>query len=88
MKRIIPILATAVLSAFVISSCVKDEEHIFDKSASLRVKEAMDNAQKVLTSASNGWKMYYYPHPNQDYGGYMYALKFDNESVTVWSEVF
>ena len=88
MKRIIPILATAVLSAFVISSCVKDEEHIFDKSASLRVKEAMDNAQKVLTSASNGWKMYYYPHPDQDYGGYMYALKFDNESVTVWSEVF
>ena len=88
MKRIIPILATAVLSAFVISSCVKDEEHIFDKSASLRVKEAMDNAQKVLTSASNGWKMYYYPHPNQDYGGYMYALKFDNESVTVWSEMF
>ena len=87
MKRIIPILATAVLSAFVFSSCVKDEELIFEKSASLRVKEAMDNAQKVLTSASNGWKMYYYPHPDRSYGGYMYALKFENESVTVWSSV-
>jgi hypothetical protein len=58
MKRIIPILATAVLSALVLSSCVKDEEQIFEKSASLRVQEAMDNAQKVLTAASNGWKMY------------------------------
>jgi hypothetical protein len=88
MKRIIPILAAAVLSAFVFSACVKDEEPIFEKSASLRVKEAMDNAQKVLTSAANGWKMYYYPHPDQNYGGYMYALQFDNESVTVWSELF
>ena len=88
MKRIIPILAVAVLSAFVFSACVKDEEPIFEKSASLRVKEAMDNAQKVLTGTPNAWKMYYYPHPDQDYGGYMYVLKFDNESVTVWSELF
>lgn len=87
MKRIISILAIAALSAFVFSSCVKDEEHIFEKSASLRVKEAMDNAQKVLTSASNGWKMYYYPHPDRSYGGYMYALKFEGESVTVWSSL-
>ena len=85
MKRIIPILAAAVLSAFVFSACVKDEDLIFEKSASLRVKEAMDNAQKVLSSASNGWKMYYYPHPDKSYGGYMYALKFTDEQVTVWS---
>ena len=88
MKRIIPILATAVLSALVLSSCVKDEEQIFEKSASLRVQEAMDNAQKVLTAASNGWKMYYYPHPDRSYGGYMFALKFDSENVEVWSDLF
>ena len=88
MKRIIPILATAVLSAFVFSSCVKDEEPIFEKSASLRVQEAMENAQKVLTAASNGWKMYYYPHPDRSYGGYMFALKFDSQNVEVWSDLF
>ena len=88
MKRIIPILATAVLSAFVLSSCVKDEELIFEKSASLRVQEAMDNAQKVLTSATDGWKMYYYPHPDRSYGGYMFALKFDSQTVEVWSDLF
>lgn len=88
MKRIIPILATAVLSAFVLSSCVKDEEMIFDKSASLRVQEAMDNAQKVLTAASNGWKMYYYPHPDRSYGGYVFGLKFADETVEVWSDQF
>jgi len=88
MKRIIPILATAVLSAFVFSSCVKDEAPVFEKSASLRVQEAMDNAQKVLTSASGGWKMYYYPHPDRSYGGYMFALKFDSQTVEVWSDLF
>ena len=88
MKRLIPIFATAVLSALVFSACVKDEEPIFEKSASLRVKEAMDNAQKVLTAASNGWKMYYYPHPDRTYGGYMFALKFDTETVEVWNEMF
>ena len=88
MKRIITILAAAVLAAFAFSSCVHDEEMIFDKSASLRVKDAVDNAQKTLIAAQNGWKMYYYPHPDLDYGGYMFTLKFTEDEVEAWADIF
>lgn len=88
MKRIIPILMAAILSAGIFTACVRDDDQIFEKSASVRLKEAMDNAQKVLTGAEYGWKLYYYPHPDMAYGGYMYALKFTQEEVEVWSDLF
>lgn len=88
MKRIIPILLAAVLSAGVFSSCVRDDDPIFEKSASVRLKEAMDNAQKVLVGAQNGWKLYYYPHPDMEYGGYLYTMKFTQDEVEVWSDLF
>ena len=88
MKKIFSILLTVAVSAFAFSSCVKDDEEVFEKSASVRLSEALTSAQKVLTGASNGWAMYYYPDPDQSYGGYMYTMKFTDTEVTVASELF
>lgn len=67
-----------------VTSCLKDQEDTFDQSASIRAKEYLDNARKVLTSAENGWVMNYYPDNLQGYGGYSYVLKFDNSNVTAY----
>ena len=88
MKRIIPILLAAAFLGGIFSGCVQDEAPIFDKSASLRVKDAMDNAHNVLVSAQYGWMLYYYPHPDLDYGGYLFSLKFSDKEVEAWSDLF
>ena len=73
MKKLIYSLLAAVC---VLSSCVKDQEMLFDKSATVRLNEALANAQKVLTSATNGWVMHYYPEGDQIYGGFMHTMVF------------
>ena len=88
MKRIISVLMAAVVLGVVFSGCVRDEELIFEKSASLRLKDAMDNAQKILMEADNGWMLYYYPHPDLDYGGHLFTLKFSKTEVSAWSDKF
>ena len=85
MKNLIYSLLAA---ACVLSSCVKDQEMLFDKSATVRLNEALANAQKVLTSAPNGWVMHYYPEGDQIYGGFMHTMVFTEEEVTVQSECF
>ena len=87
MKRTI-IALLAAFAALSFSSCVRDEEPIFEESASVRLQNALKNAHSVLVSAENGWRMYYYPDPNQSYGGYLYTMKFTEEEVEVWSELF
>ncbi|MBR3989104.1 MAG: DUF4302 domain-containing protein [Bacteroidales bacterium] len=85
MKKLIYSLLAAVC---VLSSCVKDQEMLFDKSATVRLNEALANAQKVLTSATNGWVMHYYPEGDQIYGGFMHTMVFTESEVTVRSELF
>lgn len=81
------LLAACLMLAFV--SCTKDQEDVFDQPAAARLKDAMVNAKDVLTSASNGWVMYYYPEGDQIYGGFVHVMKFtDDGSVTIWSELF
>ena len=87
MKRTV-IAILAVFAALSFSSCVRDEEPIFEESASQRLQNALKNAQTVLVGAENGWRMYYYPDPDQAYGGYLYTMKFTQEDVEVWSELF
>ena len=81
------LLAACLVLTF--ASCTKDEEQIFDKSAAVRMKEALINAKNILTAAPNGWVMYYYPEGDQIYGGYVHVMKFTEAGeVTVWSELF
>ena len=88
MKRTVVIALLAVFAALSFSSCVRDEEPIFEESASVRLQKALTNAQTVLVGAENGWKMLYYPDPNQSYGGFLYTMKFTQEEVEIWSELF
>ena len=88
MKRILSITLAAAFLGCVFSGCVRDEELIFEKSASLRLKDVVDNAQKTLVGAEYGWKLYYYPHPDLDYGGYMFTLRFTEDEVEAWGDLF
>lgn len=70
-----------------LTSCLKDQEDLFPESASLRTANYLSNAKKVLTSSANGWLLNYYPDREQSYGGSAFVLKFDDETVTVTSEI-
>lgn len=73
-----------MLPALLFTSCLKDQDDVFEKSASIRSAEYLENAKRVLTSAENGWVMNYYPDNLQSYGGYSYVLKFDDMNVTTY----
>lgn len=73
-------LSLAVMTA---ASCLKDQQDIFDKTASARMQEFLENARTILTGAEHGWRMEYFT----DYGGYNYALKFKDGEVTASSEM-
>jgi hypothetical protein len=87
-NRIITGLLTIAIMSMTFQSCLKDQEDVFDESAAQRLTNTLKAAQKVLVGAENGWRMYYYPDPDQSYGGYVYTLKFTEDKVTVWSEIF
>lgn len=76
--------AAAVLSAV---SCSRNEDQIFDESPSARVQELVLNTREALTGAENGWLMYYYPHTDAIYGGYIFAMEFGTDGfVTVYGD--
>lgn len=74
------VLAAAVLSA---QSCLKDQHDKFGEPAAARLQETLENAQKVLAGAENGWRMEYFTN----YGGYNYALRFTMNEVSISSEL-
>lgn len=57
------------------SACSRDEENLFDKSAAERTVEALENAQKCLLDAPNGWEFLYFCNPTTR--GYNILVKFD-----------
>lgn len=74
----------AALAVMTLSqSCLKDQQDIFDKTASARMQEFLENARTVLTGAEYGWKMEYFTN----YGGYNYALQFKDGKVTASNEM-
>jgi hypothetical protein len=83
-----------VLASAALLSCVKDEERIFEDSASARIAKYLGEVQKLLVDAPNGWVMYYYPNGpgenrnTQQIGGFVYTLVFTEQEVTAWSELF
>ena len=84
MKRttIISFLALPLLC----TSCLFDEEDLFDKSASERIEAAKIEAKAALESAPNGWHVRYFPSATQEFGGYNVFFKFADGQVTVASE--
>ncbi len=80
--KIILLFALPVL----LSSCLFDEEDLFDKSASERIEAAKVEAKAVLEGAVNGWHVRYFPSPTQEFGGYNVFFKFADGKVTIASE--
>ena len=85
-KNSIYTLLVVFLTAFSLTSCLKDQEDVFDDSASKRLTEYFAEVKDVLVSAEHGWAFNYFPDRTQQYGGFTYTLKFDKENVTVTSE--
>ena len=64
MKKIYYLLLLAL--PLVLQSCFKDDDDIYDKSASQRMEERLVHDQQVLMGATNGWIMEYFPEKKQD----------------------
>ena len=77
-----------ILTALSLTSCLKNDNDVFDQSASERIEAAVDEAHKVLQNAPNGWRMEIYPNPDRIYGGYTIFVKFDAQEVTAMGEIF
>ena len=94
MKRFFTYMMALVLASAALLSCVKDEERIFEDSASARITKYLGETQKLLVDAPNGWVMYYYPNGpgkernSQEIGGFVYTLVFTDTEVTAWTEIF
>ena len=79
MKKYIYIVVLALAS--VLCACSRDEDSLFDKSASERAQEAMENATELLPQPAAGWEMIYFANPESR--GYNIILRFDkNGRVT------
>ncbi len=77
-----------VVALSLLTSCLKDQEDLFDKTSSLRAEESIAADYKILAGAEHGWLMKYYPSPYRTYGGYNVFLKFSNDGkVTVASDI-
>lgn len=70
-----------------LTSCLFDEEDLFDQSASERIEAAKQEAKTILESAENGWHVRYFPSPTLEFGGYNLFFKFSDGKVTVASEI-
>lgn len=81
MKKILSI-SLILAAALAFTSCVKEEEDIFDKSAAERLNEASDVYSKRLMASPNGWAIQLYP-TNEDewpYGnGYLVLCRFNKD---------
>ncbi len=72
---------------FFFSSCVSDEDEVFDQPSSVRLEESLKETQKILMGAENGWLMDYYFGESYKYGGYAFFVKFDSLTCTAASEL-
>lgn len=67
-------------------SCMKEDTENFDKSATERLQERIDEVKTILTSNTNGWVMKYYIGSEQSGGGYVYTVKFTDSEAEVGFE--
>ena len=78
---LIGVAAAAMLTSF--TSCLKDQEDVFDKPLSARMDEYLDNVQKLLTQPKYGWRMSFFPTEEMATN---YAMKFTKDQVSIQHE--
>ena len=86
MKKIILGAALAFVSLS-LTSCLHDNEELFDKPAAERMQEAIKADKELLESASNGWQMRYYTGEQYTGGGYTMFMKFKSGKAYVASDL-
>ena len=89
MKTITRYVSAACLAMVlfaVLPSCTKDDEPLFEKASSVRVKEFQDNLRSVLLAADEGWVLNLFP--DWDYGGYSFTCRFDSSKVSIRSDLY
>lgn len=84
MKKIYLLLLALPL---LLSSCLFDDDELFDDSASERMSKTLADIRTTLEAAQNGWTIEYYPSKTQEYGGYTMFMHFSGgNKVVVASE--
>ncbi|MBQ8501626.1 MAG: DUF4302 domain-containing protein [Bacteroides sp.] len=86
MKKLYYLLC--LMAAVMITACTHEEEDLFAQSSAERIDAAIKADWEILTGASNGWLMEYFPATQQEYGGYNMILSFGEDGqVKVASEI-
>ena len=86
MLKIKPLITALFLGCCLsasLTSCLKDQDDLFDRPASARLQDRMDQVRQVLRSAEHGWEFDYYPGIDLSYGGVVYTVRFDSLTATV-----
>ncbi len=83
MKKNIYMAIACITAGLSLQSCLHDDKEFFDDSAANRIESTVENTQKILESAANGWQLHYYTGESYQGGGYTFLLKFQNGKVTV-----
>jgi len=82
------IIVLAILSVLIFFGCKRTQDEIFDKSPSVRMDEAITHIYSVLRANPNGWIIRYFPHPEQEFGGYSLFAKFTSDAeVSLTSDI-
>lgn len=64
------IIGMIAFAAFILSSCKKDDNRVFDQSADERLNQRLAEYQQALLSAPDGWKAVYSPAAGGSYNFY------------------
>lgn len=88
MKKILSIILLGA-ALFSTSSCVQEEELLFDKTAAERLNEASDVYSKRILASPHGWALEYFPHSSTDEdlplkgAGFLMLTKFEADKSVV-----
>ena len=77
-----------LIVAVLVTACNHEEINLFDDSSANRADATINKYMDILTDASNGWLMEYYPGTMQEYGGYNILVSFGKDGLAeVASEI-
>lgn len=77
----------ALLTLVLATSCERQQEDLFNKSATERVDSSIEEYKKMLTSATNGWVFELFPGGNDILGGFNFTLEFNEDNVKALFEL-
>lgn len=79
----------AAMAAAVLTSCTKEQHDFFPDSSANRADATIATHLQVLTGATHGWLMQYYPDSQQSYGGYNLITRYRQDGqVDVMGEIY